>query len=73
MGRSRREKRELPYNYYNCPLPTNIINMPEHPEEAPVMQRLYNNIWLLTILALVFFTLSYLVWGLLDVFSVPLG
>lgn len=47
--------------------------MPDYPEEVPVMQRLYNNIWLLAVLALVFFILSYLVWGLLDVFSVPLG
>lgn len=41
--------------------------------EAPLLQRLYDRIWLLALLALVFWTLSYVVWGLADVFSVPVG
>lgn len=42
-------------------------------EQIPFMQRLYNRIWLLAIVALVFFALSYVVWGLMDIYSVPVG
>ena len=42
-------------------------------DRIPFMQRLYNRVWLLAFLALVFFTLSYVVWGLLDIYSVPVG
>ena len=42
-------------------------------ESIPFMQRLYNKIWLLAAAALVFFALSYVVWGLIDIFSVPPG
>lgn len=41
------------------------------PEEIPVMQRLYNRIWLLAALALVFFAVVYVGWGLADILSVP--
>lgn len=37
------------------------------------MQRLYDRIWLLALAALLFWALSYVVWGLLDIFSVPTG
>lgn len=60
-------------NHFTSPLRTPRIDMSNPPEEIPVMQRLFNRIWLLAILALLFFTMSYLVWGLLDVFSVPPG
>lgn len=43
------------------------------PTDAPVLQRLYDRIWLLALAALLFWTVSYLVWGLVDVFSVPVG
>lgn len=39
--------------------------------EAPLLKRLYDSIWLLALAALVFWALSYVAWGLLDVFSVP--
>ncbi|QLG47325.1 hypothetical protein [Natrinema halophilum] len=42
-------------------------------EPTPTMQRLYDRIWLLAAAALAFFALSYVVWGWIDVFSVPLG
>jgi len=38
-----------------------------------VLQRLYDRIWLLALAALLFWALSYLVWGFVDVFSVPMG
>lgn len=36
----------------------------------PFMQRLYNRIWLLAAAAMLFFLLSYVGWGLLDILSV---
>jgi hypothetical protein len=41
----------------------------ESTAEVPTMQRLYNRIWTLAAVALVFFTLSYVVWGILTVVS----
>lgn len=41
--------------------------------EAPFLQRLYDRIWLLALAALLFWALSYVLWGLLDVLSVPPG
>lgn len=43
----------------------------ETDEPIPFMQRLYDNIWLLAIIALVFFAVSYVGWGLVDIYSVP--
>jgi len=40
-------------------------------EEIPMMQRIYNRIWLLAAAALVFFLVVYVGWGLLDILSVP--
>lgn len=40
---------------------------------APLLQRLYDRIWLLALVAFLFWALSYVVWGLIDVFSVPPG
>lgn len=42
-------------------------------EEIPFMQRLYDRVWLLAIAALAFFALSYVTWGLMDIYSVPAG
>ncbi|WP_254863015.1 hypothetical protein [Halovivax gelatinilyticus] len=43
-----------------------------HPDdEPPFMQRLYDNVWLLALLALLFFAVSYVGWGLLDIYTVP--
>jgi len=42
-------------------------------DEVPVMQRLYDRIWLLAAAALLFFAISYVGWGWVDVFSVPTG
>jgi hypothetical protein len=44
-----------------------------HQDEKPLLQRLYDRIWLLALAALLFWTLTYVVWGLLDIFSVPAG
>lgn len=43
------------------------------PADAPFLKRLYDRIWLLALLALVWWALAYVLWGFADVFSVPLG
>jgi len=43
------------------------------PTEAPLLKRLYDRIWLLAIVALLWWALSYVVWGMVDIFSVPAG
>jgi hypothetical protein len=48
----------------------------EHSESAadvPWPQQLLDSPWLLAGAALLFFTLSYVVWGLIDLLSVPAG
>lgn len=49
--------------------------MSKEPDEepAPWPQQLLDSIWLLAGLALVFWALSYIVWGLIDLMSVPTG
>lgn len=42
-------------------------------EDIPFMQRLYNRIWLLAVLAMIFFIVVYVGWGVLDIVSVPTG
>lgn len=42
-------------------------------ETAPLPQRILDRIWLWAIAALVFFTLSYVVWGLIDIAAVSGG
>ncbi len=41
--------------------------------DRPLMQRVYDRIWLLAAAALLFWALTYLGWGLLDLVSVPAG
>jgi len=37
---------------------------------TPAVQRLYDRVWLLAALAMAFFGLSYVAWGLIDILSV---
>ena len=39
--------------------------------DVPWQQRLFDNIWLLAIAALLYFFLSYALWGLIDLARVP--
>jgi len=51
---------------------TPLYTMAREPEsDAPFMQRLYDRIWLLALLAVLFWAVSYLVWGWLDILSIP--
>lgn len=45
--------------------------MSESPDDVPTLQMVYNRIWLLAAAALVFFALSYVGWGLIDILSAP--
>lgn len=45
--------------------------MPE--SDPPFAQRLYDRIWLLALAALVFWALGYVLWGIIDIVSVPAG
>jgi hypothetical protein len=40
-------------------------------DDVPLMQQLYNRIWLLALAAILFFAVVYVGWGLLDILSVP--
>lgn len=42
-------------------------------DEVPWQQRVMNSIWMLALAAVVFFFLSYVVWGLIDLLSVGTG
>lgn len=48
-----------------------MAETPTDNESTPLMQRLYNRIWLLAAAAMLFFLLSYVGWGLLDIASIP--
>jgi len=41
--------------------------------EAPFMQRVYDRVWLLALLAVAFWALAYVAWGLVEVLGVPSG
>lgn len=41
--------------------------------KPPLLQRAYDNVWLLALAALAFWALSYVIWGLFDILSVPPG
>ena len=41
--------------------------------ETPLGQRLYDRIWLLALAALVFWAIAYVLWGLIDLLSIPTG
>jgi len=41
--------------------------------DIPWQQRLFDNIWLLALAAMLYFFLSYALWGLIDLARVPAG
>lgn len=41
--------------------------------DIPLMQRVYDRIWLLAAAAILFFALSYVAWGLMDLAAIPGG
>lgn len=46
----------------------------ESPEsDRPWQIQLFDSIWLLAGAAIVFFVLSYIVWGLVDILTIPTG
>lgn len=52
--------------------------MPESPpagaeEELPLMQRLFDNVWLLLVLGIVVMFVVYTGWGMYELLSMPVG
>lgn len=45
----------------------------EPTERAPLPQQLLDSEWLLALAAILYFTVSYVIWGLVDIMSVPGG
>jgi hypothetical protein len=41
--------------------------------DPPLPQRIYDRIWLLALAALLFWALAYVVWGVIDILSIPGG
>jgi len=39
--------------------------------DPPMMQRIYDRIWLLALAAVLFWLVTYLLWGFLDILSIP--
>jgi hypothetical protein len=48
-------------------------SMAEETDPPPVPQQLLDSEWLLALAALLFFVLSYVVWGLVDLTAIPAG
>jgi len=42
-------------------------------DDVPWPQRVFDSIWMLALAAVVFFFLSYVVWGLIDLLSIRMG
>ncbi|GAB7013413.1 hypothetical protein [Halolamina salina] len=42
-------------------------------ENAPWPQQLLDSIWLLALAAIIYWMLAYVVWGVIDVLTVPMG
>jgi len=45
----------------------------ESNEDVPVIQKIFDSVWLLAGVAIVFFVLSYVVWGMVDLLTIPTG
>lgn len=45
----------------------------EQTDDEPIMQKIFDSIWLLAGVAIVFFVLSYIVWGMVDLLTIPMG
>lgn len=42
-------------------------------DDPPLLQRLYDRIWLIAVTAVLFWALSYVLWGYIDIYTVPPG
>lgn len=42
-------------------------------DDEPWPQRLLDKIWLLALAAIIYFTVSYIVWGMVDLATIPPG
>lgn len=42
-------------------------------DDVPIMQKIFDSIWFLAGVAIIFFMLSYIVWGFIDLLTIPMG
>lgn len=42
-------------------------------DDEPWPQRLLDNIWVLALAAIIYFVVSYIVWGMVDLATIPMG
>lgn len=54
-------------------MPPTEVNAPQQGERVPVMQRILDNPFLLLFLGVTLPTVLYLIWGVMEVASVPLA
>lgn len=53
--------------------PPEVTDRPDQDESIPWPQQLYESIWVWAGVAILFWVLSYLVWGFVDLMSIPAG
>ena len=56
-----------------APRSTSPPDTPASDGDVPWQQKLFDNIWLLAAAAMLYFFLSYALWGLIDLARVPAG
>lgn len=44
---------------------------PQPSDGPPMLQRIYNRIWVIAIVATLFFLVTYVGWGVIDILSAP--
>ena len=50
-----------------------VSSMSTESETPPWPQQLLDSIWLLALAAIIYWMLAYVVWGIVDVLTVPMG
>jgi hypothetical protein len=50
-----------------------MSDVQSHDSDVPWQQQLFDSEWLLAGAALLYFLLSYVVWGIVDILTVPSG
>lgn len=50
-----------------------VVDAPDRDESAPWAQHFYESIWVWAAVAILFWVLSYLIWGVVDLISIPAG
>lgn len=54
-------------------IPTMAADSTSTSEEIPWPQQLLDSVWLLALAAIIYWVLAYIVWGIIDILTVPMG